>query len=259
MGASPVPRPRVLVVDDDEDIREALSLLLADAGYAMSTASSLEGALAQVETAAFQLILTDSFAQGPSDALASIQPLQRRAYPTPVGILSGWSHTSKKVKQAGFAFYIAKPFDLDELLAQVAATLQTPLSPDQLQQAPAVHRYFAALTARDWDALVDLCTEDVTYVLPGNTPFSTTITGKAAFRAYTDETFSHFSAASFHDVAVYASPSGLAARYRGLWQLPDGGEAQMTGAVHFQFTGTRIQQIGVRLSDERLRALLQTR
>lgn len=257
MDASSPAHPRVLLVDDDQDIREALGLLLADVGYDTSVASSLARAIEQVETTTFQLIVTDSFAHRPSDALASIQSLQRRAYPTPVGILSGWTPTRDEVQQAGFAFFVAKPFDLDELLAQIAATIQTPLNSRQSRQVPVVHRYFAALTARDWDALVELCTEDVIYILPGTTPFSTTIIGKAALRAYSDETFGHFPAASFHDVAVYASPTGLAARYRGRWAMPDGSEAQMTGAVHFQFEGERIQQIGVRLNDERLRALVQ--
>ena len=257
MDASSASQLRVLVVDDDQDIREALCLLLMDAGYATSVASSLAEALEQIETTTFRLIVTDAFAHRPSDALASIQTLQRAAHPTPVGIVSGWSPTSDDAQQAGLAFCLAKPFDLDQLLAQIAATLQTPLNQDQSRQVPVIHRYFAALTARDWDALVDLCTENVTYVLPGNTPFSTTITGKAAFRAYTEETFSHFPAASFDDVVVYASPTGLAAHYRGCWHMPDGSEARMTGAVHFQFEDMRIQQIGVRLNDERLRALLQ--
>lgn len=257
MDWSSATHPRVLVVEDNEDIREALSLLLADAGYATSVAPSLADAFALIETTTFHLILTDSFVHEPSDVLASVLPLQRRAHPTPVGIISGWRQVPDEVEQAGFAFFVAKPFDLDQLLAQVAAALQTPFNQDQLQQVPVVHRYFAALTARTWDTLVELCTEDVKYVLPGNSPFSTTIVGKAAFRAYTEETFGRFPDAHFRDVAVYALPSGLAARYRGSWRMPDGSEAQMTGAVHFQFESVLIRQIGVRLNDERLRALLQ--
>ncbi len=256
MFAASAAPPRVLVIDDDPDIRDALRLLLEDAGYAVAVAASRADAFAQIDTAAFQCILTDAFTRTPAGALDSIRPLVERAQPTPVGLLTGWRLPQEDIERVGVAFVATKPFDLDHLLASVAAAIATPLTPEQQRQAAVVHAYFAALTARDWDALIALCTDGVTYVLPGESLFSATVTGKAAFRAYTEETYRHFPAARFREITVYAAPAALAVRFQGTWRASDGSEPQLTGAVQFQFAGERIHQIGVQLNDERLRALL---
>ncbi|MGZ3665234.1 MAG: nuclear transport factor 2 family protein [Ktedonobacterales bacterium] len=249
-------KPHLLVIEDDRDIQQALHLLLADAGYDVTVASSLAEALAFLDSTTFQLIITDSFAQTPDTIVSSLQMLLERAHPTPVGILTAWQFAEEDAEPAGFAFLATKPYDLDQLLALVAGALETPLTPEQEHQALTVRRYFAELTARDWDGFVELCTDDVTYVLPGNTPFSGTIVGKAAFRKYTDETFSVFPEAHFERVQIYSSPTGLAARFEGWWRAPDGSTPHMSGGTHFQFAGDHIKQIGVKLNDERLRALM---
>ena len=248
---------RLLALDDDADIRDALMLVFEEAGYDIVVVSSLDEAVALIDRETFHLILTDSFSNTPLGGMPALRQLQQRAQPTPVGILSAWNFSQADLEDARFAFVMAKPFDIDQLLAQVAAALQIPLTPAQQRQEPVVRRYFAALTARNWDALLDVCAEDVVYVLPSGTPFSGTYAGKEAFRAYTESTFSQFPAARFEDIHVYSTPKGLAARYRGVWRLPDGSEPQLTGAVYFQFEGERISQIGVQLHDERLRALLE--
>lgn len=248
---------RALIVEDDDDIRGALHALLEDVGYEVNSASSLAEALAQIDQDTFQIILADSFAGSAQNVLPTLQLMLRRAKPTPIGIVTAWNLDEQEAQQAGFAFIAPKPFDIDQLLTKVAATLSIPLTPEEERQALVVRRYFAALTARDWDALMDTCVDDVTYILPGATPFSGTFTGKAAFRAYTEETFSQFPEARFDNVSVYASPTGLASRYRGKWRLPDGSTPILSGAVHFQFDGERIKQIGVFLNDERFRALLE--
>lgn len=248
---------RVLVVDDDDDIRNALRFLLEDAGYDVTSASSLDDALALIDQEPVQLILTDSFFGRRGNALAALRTLRQRAEPTPVGVVTAWNTSMAEAKRAEFAFVVAKPFDIDQLLTQIAASLRTPLTEQQQRLALVAHAYFAALTARDWDALVDLCTDDVAYILPGPAALAGTYVGKAAFRAYTEETFAQFLEARFEQVQVYASPSGLATRYRGTWRLPDGSQPVLMGAVHFQFEGDRIKQIGVSLNDERLAALMR--
>jgi ketosteroid isomerase-like protein/CheY-like chemotaxis protein len=246
----------VLVADDDGDIRDALSWLLREEGYAPVEAASAADALALIDARAFALILTDLFSHGRDSAASGIRGLVERAYPTPVGLLSAWPLSDDEIAASRCAFFLGKPFDIDNLLTTIAAALHMALTPDQQGQAEQVRRYFAALSTRDWDALVDLCTDDAVYVLPGGGPFSQTLRGKAAFRAYSEETFRHFPAARFEAIGVYATPQGLAARYESTWQGADGGEQRQAGSVLFQFDGGRIRQIGVRLNDARLRALI---
>lgn len=248
---------RLLVVEEDEGIRWALSMLLEAAEYDVETAASRDEAIALINENSYQLILTDSFTERGHEALASLRSLYERARPTPVAVMTAWNLKPEDIAGGDFAFMQSMPFDVEQLLAQVAAAIHLPLTPEQKRQATVVHRYFASLSSKDWDGLTDLCAPDVTYTLPAPTPFAAMQVGREAFRVYTVETFSQFRDAQFHDVEVYASPSGLASRYRGSWLLLDGSEASMSGAVYFEFEGEHIKQIGVVLNDERLRALLE--
>jgi ketosteroid isomerase-like protein len=149
---------------------------------------------------------------------------------------------------------IAKPFGLDDLLSQIAAALDTRLDCAEQEQARVVCRYFELLGAREWEALGALCTPDVVYALPGDSPYSTEVRGVQAFCEYTAAIFAHFPNATFDGVSIYSTPNGLAARYQGRWTTPDG-EQQQAGAVTFRFEGERIAQIGVQLDTARLQAL----
>lgn len=248
---------RMLIVEEDESIRWALRTLLEHAYYDVETATSQAEAIALINENTYQLVLTDSFTDRAKDVLASLRTLRDCARPTPIAVISAWNIKSEDIEGDGFAFVQSMPFDVDHLLAQIAAALNLPLTPEQERQAAIVRRYFAALSSCDWDGLVDLCVPDVLYTLPAPTPFAGVQVGREAFRSYTIETFAQFPGARFHDVQVYASPSGLASRYQGLWQLPDGTQAVMSGAVYFEFDGELIKQIGVDLSDDLLRALLE--
>ncbi|HEU5437883.1 MAG TPA: nuclear transport factor 2 family protein [Ktedonobacterales bacterium] len=247
---------RILVVEDDDDLRETLSIVLEDYGYSVVTASSIDVALAEVDRQAFGFILSDLLASGKGDLLQSVDQLRERAFPTPVGIVTGWRLSESDVVHRGFAWLMDKPFDVDRLVTEIAARLETPLTGGEQRQAEVVHAYFAALSARDWDALAALCTEDVVYVLPSPAPFAGEVRGKQAFRRYTEDTYQHFPGARFDEVRAYALPAGLVARYVGRWPSAEGGLHQQAGAVVFRFEGERIKQIGIRLNAQQLRALL---
>jgi CheY-like chemotaxis protein len=248
--------PRLLVVEDDPDIHETLQLLLEVEGYDLYVAPSLETALALLDAQSFHGILTDLFANGGGDPLALAEILRQRAAPTPIVVVTAWMVPVEWVKQRGFAGLVSKPFQVEDLLTTVATCLATPLSPEQERQAQVVRAYFAALTANDWDSLLALCTDDLTYVLPGNTSLSGMIEGQAAFCAYTEDTYHHFADAQFDEVHNYARPYGLAARFHSRWHAAEGSEQQQTGSVVFRFAGERIAYIGVEIHTERLKELV---
>jgi ketosteroid isomerase-like protein len=209
-----------------------------------------------VDETTFQLVLSDLFGQGRQDTLASIEPLRQHAFPTPVGIVTAWPVSTDEVQSKGFAFIVHKPFAIDDLLANVAASLNLPLEARQRHLAGIVTRYFDALSANDWDTLVNLCSPDVVYLLSGQSAFAGEIRGREAFRAYSEDVFSHFPSVRFEDINVYVRPKGLAARYMGSWLGPDGERPRMSGAVMFEFRDDLISQVGIRLNDERLRQLM---
>jgi ketosteroid isomerase-like protein len=246
---------RLLLVEHDTAVRDLLQVFLTREGYAVALASTPPEALGLLEEQTFHLILTDLFKTIEQDPFHAVELLRDRAHPIPVGLITGWKVEEEEVKQRGFACLMYKPFDLDDLLTKVAACLNSPFSPERTRQAQVVQAYFAALTARDWDALLACCREDVLYYLPGDSSFAGTIRGKAAFRAYTEETFRHFPQARFEEVLVYSRPRGLAARYQSRWPTSEGREERVADTVLFEFVGEQIVQIGIQLGDKQRRVL----
>ena len=173
----------VLIVAETLAIRDLLETVLDDAGYAVRCAGSLHDAPALLATQPCDLLLLELSAPPPDDPFAAVRALRDRAAPRPVGLLTTWTLSAAEAERQGFAFLAPMPFDLDRLLLAVAVRIAQPLSPDQERQAHVVRRYFAALEARDWDALLALCMDDIRYVLPTPAPFATTLHGQAAFRA----------------------------------------------------------------------------
>lgn len=85
-----MPTPRVLVVDDDPDVTEYLSLFLEDQGYAVATAGSASVALAAMDELAPDVVLIDVLLPGRSglDLLVSLRR-DARWSGTPLVIVTG--------------------------------------------------------------------------------------------------------------------------------------------------------------------------
>ncbi len=248
--------PRLLVAEDDPDMREVLKLLLDEEGYKAHYAASLEEALTFAELNAYHLVVTDLFAASAHEPLASIEPLRQQAYPTPIGIMTSWRLAMAEAARQNYAFLLFKPFDVEKLLASIAASLNVPLTAEQERKAAVVRRYFEALNARDWDVLASLCTDDVTFSATPGTPHASPVSGRQAFRAYAETAFQRLGDIHFHDLVVYALPKGLAGRYEISWTDPRGHSQQQSGAATFYFNDEHIRQIGVRVNSARLQALM---
>ena len=124
---------RLLVVDDDEDVRRVLLRMLEDEGYTASEAEGGDEVRAALEAGAPELILLDLMLSGEDgfDLLADI----RRTSDVPVIILSAKMNESDRVLglRLGADDYVVKPFSGPELSARVASVLRryahTPAAP----------------------------------------------------------------------------------------------------------------------------------
>lgn len=116
-------KAHLLIVEDNIDIRETLELVLSEQGYDVSTASDQSQAFALLEAQVFDLVLTDLYAYTQVDPLQAVSGLREHVVPVPVGLMSGWPVDPAQAKREGFAFLLMKPFDLDELLEHIAASL----------------------------------------------------------------------------------------------------------------------------------------
>ncbi len=118
-------RKRILLVDDDKDLLQLISMRLAAAGYAVVTASSGEAALAALAAAPCDLVVTDLRMEG-MDGLALFEAIHRDSPALPVIILTAHGTVPEAVAatQSGVFGFLAKPFDPRLLLETVASALR---------------------------------------------------------------------------------------------------------------------------------------
>ena len=111
---------RVLVVDDDEQLLEALRRALTLAGYAVDVADDGPEGLKLASIGPYDVIIIDVMLPG-MDGLEVLQRLRRQAIETPVMILSGRDGVDDRVAGliVGADDYLVKPFAFAELLARV--------------------------------------------------------------------------------------------------------------------------------------------
>jgi two-component system KDP operon response regulator KdpE len=115
---------RILVVDDEPQIRKALSVNLTARGYEVDTAATGEEALARAAAHLPDLVLLDIGLPG-IDGIAVVEGL--RGWTTvPIIMLSVRDAEEDKVRalDAGADDYVTKPFGMNEVLARLRAALR---------------------------------------------------------------------------------------------------------------------------------------
>jgi two-component system alkaline phosphatase synthesis response regulator PhoP len=118
-------RRRLLLVEDDATLRQALSFSLAREGYEVATAADGEAALEAARGEGLDLILLDVMLPGMS-GVEVLRVLRRDGVTTPVIILSAKGDEIDRVVglKVGADDYVAKPFSRPELLARIEAVLR---------------------------------------------------------------------------------------------------------------------------------------
>ena len=116
---------RLLVVDDDPDVRDSLRRALGYAGYAVATATNGLDALSSVARSPVDLIILDVL-MPMLDGFDTCRALRERGDATPVLTLTALDAVDDRVTglEAGADVYLVKPFALRELLARVNALLR---------------------------------------------------------------------------------------------------------------------------------------
>jgi DNA-binding response OmpR family regulator len=128
-------RPRVLVVDDDEDIRTLLRELLERAGYTVDEADNGRAALRHLFSNAPALVILD-VTMPEMDGYQTLERI-RDLSEVPVIMLTARTQELEKVRglSAGADDYVAKPFGRQELLARVEALLRRAGGPPETQES----------------------------------------------------------------------------------------------------------------------------
>ena len=117
----------ILIVDDEADIRNLISDLLDDEGYAARTAHDADSAFAAIELAPPDLIILDIWLQGSRmDGIEILKTVKRDNPGLPVVIISGHGNIEIAVAavQQGAYDFIEKPFNMDQLMVVVGRALE---------------------------------------------------------------------------------------------------------------------------------------
>jgi two-component system response regulator PilR (NtrC family) len=119
--------PRVLVVDDEADLRELLQLTLVRMGLDVDCASDLSEARRFIGDNRYDLCLTDMRLPD-GDGLSLVAEIARSQPNTPVAVITAYGSAESAVAalKAGAFDYVAKPVGLDALRALVRSALRLP-------------------------------------------------------------------------------------------------------------------------------------
>src|SRR5881398_2388400 len=118
----------VLVVDDEADIRELVSGVLEDEGYAVRTAGDSSETLEAIEERRPSMVLLDVWLQGSRlDGLQLLQEIKRRDSTIPVLMISGHGNldTAVAAVREGAIDFIEKPFEAERLIYLVDRATET--------------------------------------------------------------------------------------------------------------------------------------
>ncbi len=117
---------KIAVVDDDPDVLDALQMTLEDEGYDVTATEKGEYAenLPDTNENLPDLIILDVLLSG-KDGRTICQKLksQQETRHIPIIMISAHPNAKQSVKEVGADDFLAKPFDVDELLALVAKYL----------------------------------------------------------------------------------------------------------------------------------------
>jgi two-component system phosphate regulon response regulator OmpR len=111
--------PHVLVIDDDDRLRDLLGKFLSENGYLVATASNAADARTKMETLSFDIIVLDLMMPGES-GLDFAEDLRHRSQ-VPILMLSAMGETEDRINglERGADDYLGKPFEPRELLLRL--------------------------------------------------------------------------------------------------------------------------------------------
>lgn len=209
----------ILVVDDDEALRDAISMILESAGHHVTLAAGGQEALASLESKAFNLVITD-LRMDPMDGLELLSRIRTVNPQLPVLLMTAFGDVDKAVAamRGGACEFLMKPFESSVLLDNVRryATV-TPVQGDMIAEDPRT-RNVLAMAAR-------VAETDATVLLTGESG-----TGKEVFARYIHQ-HSRRKAGPFVAINCAAIPENLL-------------EATLFGYEKGSFTGAQNSQAG---------------
>ena len=149
--------PKILVVDDEEDLCEILKFNLEIEGYEVDTAFSAEEAL-KMDIASYQLLLLDVMMGEISGfKMASILRKEEKTPDTPIIFLTAKDTENEMLtgSNLGADDYISKPFSIRQVVARVKAVLRRTSDKEKVQENECLKYETLSLDTKRTKASVD--------------------------------------------------------------------------------------------------------
>ena len=237
----------VLVIDDNEGVRTALSILFSVHDLPCITAATVENGLAMLDEHPVGLVVQDmNFTEDTTsgkEGIALFHEIRQRHPDLPVILLTAWTHleTAVELVRAGAADYLAKPWDDDKLIATARNLLELGEATQRGREAALTRRkdrdrlesrYELCGTVYESSAMQELIAV-ATKVAPSDVAVLITGPNGAGKEKFADiiHANSSVSAGPFIKVNVGALPRDLM-------------EAELFGAEAGAFTGAQKARVG---------------
>lgn len=116
---------KLLLIEDELALSEALTALLRSEGFAIDAVASLHSAEAAIRVSTYDGLLLDLYLPD-GDGMAWLRQLRAKGNTTPMIIMTARDQVSDRIAglQSGADDYVIKPFDVQELLARLGAVLR---------------------------------------------------------------------------------------------------------------------------------------
>jgi two-component system response regulator FlrC len=152
---------RVLIVEDDASLREALTDTLAAAGITADAAADADAALLRLAAGSYGLVISDVH-MPKTDGVDLLIAIKRRWLDMPVVLMTAYATVSRAVAamREGAADYIVKPFEAAALIELTQRLLASRSAPDDLIAEDPESQRVLALAAR-------IAQSDATVLLTG--------------------------------------------------------------------------------------------
>jgi DNA-binding NtrC family response regulator len=127
---------QVLVVDDDQYIREILRILLTAEGYDVTIASTGPEALGVINSASIDLVISD-IRMNPMSGVELLRNIRDITKELPVIMLTAYGspETAREASALGAFDYLSKPFTPEEVLETIEAALAPDSTPRNFMPA----------------------------------------------------------------------------------------------------------------------------
>jgi DNA-binding response OmpR family regulator len=116
-------KPVVLVVDDEPDLRDLVALTLTDEGFDVDVARDGREALEHIAQRTPDLMLLDMM-MPVMDGRALCRVLQTKGQIPPIVVMTAADHVAQCARELGAVGWLAKPFDIDELVVAIRRGLE---------------------------------------------------------------------------------------------------------------------------------------